>query len=76
MILLSSSHFFALITLCLNFDFFFIYQLFDCDFLNFLSVWRSILLSQQTILKIFIFGIFLSILVRCVTLLKVTNINV
>ncbi|EBM4148232.1 hypothetical protein DZC04_21915 [Salmonella enterica] len=76
MILLSSSHFFALIILCLNFDFFFIYQFVDCDFLSFLSVWRSILLSQQTILKIFIFGIFLSILVRCVTLLKVTNINV
>ncbi|EBL0968297.1 hypothetical protein DTS51_17135 [Salmonella enterica] len=76
MILLSVSHFFALIVLCLNFDFCFIYQLLDCDFLSFLSVWRSILLSQQTILKIFIFGIFLSILVRCVTLLKVTNINV
>ncbi|EAC2141979.1 hypothetical protein DUD99_21660 [Salmonella enterica subsp. enterica] len=76
MILLSVSHFFALIILCLNFDFCFIYQLVDCDFLTFLSVWRSILLSQQTILKIFIFRIFLSILVRCVTLLKVTNINV
>ncbi|EBV1688297.1 hypothetical protein DNZ35_17310 [Salmonella enterica subsp. enterica serovar Typhimurium] len=73
MILLSSSHFFALIILCLNFDFCFIYQLIGCGFL---SIWRSILLSQQTILKIFIFGIFLSILVRCVTLLKVTNINV
>ncbi|EAM7528470.1 hypothetical protein E4Y41_14510 [Salmonella enterica] len=76
MILLSSSHFFALIILCLNFYFFFIYQFVDCCFLSFLSVWRSILLSQQTILKIFILGIFLSILVRCVTLLKVTNINV
>ncbi|VGM89717.1 hypothetical protein UPM517_2032 [Salmonella enterica subsp. enterica serovar Stanley] len=38
MILLSLSHFFALIILCLNFDFCFIYQLFDCDFLSFLSV--------------------------------------
>ncbi|EAQ4524189.1 hypothetical protein FBB29_02880 [Salmonella enterica] len=76
MILLSSSHFFALIILCLNFYFFFIYQFVGCCFLSFLSVWRSILLSQQTILKIFILGIFLSILVRCVTLLKVTNINV
>ncbi|EAO4452139.1 hypothetical protein E5514_21530, partial [Salmonella enterica] len=75
-ILLSSSHFFALIILCLNFDFCFIYQFVGCGFLTFLSIWRSILLSQQTILKIFIFGIFLSILVRCVTLLKVTNINV
>ncbi|EBV2192291.1 hypothetical protein DN155_08165 [Salmonella enterica subsp. enterica serovar Afula] len=76
MILLSLSHFFALIILCLNFDFCFNYQFVDCNFLTFLSVWCSILLSQQTILKIFIFGIFLSILVRCVTLLKVTNINV
>ncbi|CDF52254.1 hypothetical protein BN855_780 [Salmonella enterica subsp. enterica serovar Bovismorbificans str. 3114] len=38
MILLSSSHFFALIILCLNFDFFFIYQLFGCGFLTFLSI--------------------------------------
>ncbi|EHC41845.1 hypothetical protein SeGA_0133, partial [Salmonella enterica subsp. enterica serovar Gaminara str. A4-567] len=53
MILLSSSHFFALIILCLNFDFFFIYQFVGCGFLTFLSIWRSILLSQQTILKIF-----------------------
>ncbi|EAP8780502.1 hypothetical protein EP608_04870 [Salmonella enterica] len=51
MILLSSSHFFALIILCLNFDFCFIYQFVVCGFLTFLSIWRSILLSQQTILK-------------------------
>ncbi|EHC95080.1 hypothetical protein LTSESEN_0184 [Salmonella enterica subsp. enterica serovar Senftenberg str. A4-543] len=38
MILLSSSHFFALIILCLNFDFFFIYQLIVCGFLTFLSI--------------------------------------
>ncbi|EBO4158708.1 hypothetical protein DLP44_06035 [Salmonella enterica] len=76
MILLSSSHFFVLVILCLNSDFYFVNQMVDADFLTFLSVWRSILLSQQTILKIFMFGIFLSILVRCVTLLKVTNINV
>ncbi|EAB8045461.1 hypothetical protein CWG53_13800 [Salmonella enterica subsp. enterica] len=76
MILLSSSHFFVLVILCLNSDFYFVNHMVDADFLTFLSVWRSILLSQQTILKIFMFGIFLSILVRCVTLLKVTNINV
>ncbi|ECD4984330.1 hypothetical protein E1361_21525 [Salmonella enterica subsp. enterica serovar Wentworth] len=35
MILLSSSHFFALIILCLNFDFCFIYQLIGCGFFNF-----------------------------------------
>ncbi|WP_240069848.1 hypothetical protein, partial [Citrobacter portucalensis] len=46
------------------------------DFLTFLSDWRSILLNQQTILKIFVFDMFLSILVRRITLLKVTNINV
>ena len=45
-------------------------------FLTFLSDWRSILLNQQTILKIFIFDVILSILVRCITLLKVTNFNV
>ena len=49
---------------------------FDIDFLTFLSDWRSILLNQQTILKIFVFDMFLSILVRHVTLLKVTNFNV
>ncbi|CEH20802.1 FIG01045906: hypothetical protein [Salmonella enterica subsp. enterica serovar Manhattan str. 111113] len=38
MILLSSSHFFALIILCLNFDFCFIYQLINCSFLTFLSI--------------------------------------
>ncbi|ABX65535.1 hypothetical protein SA22_0392 [Salmonella enterica subsp. enterica serovar Agona str. 22.H.04] len=38
MILLSSSHFFALIILCLNFDFCFIYQLIGCGFLTFLSI--------------------------------------
>ena len=48
----------------------------DVDFLTFLSDWRSILLNQQTILKIFVFDMFLSILVMCITLLKVTNINV
>ncbi|ECC8731961.1 hypothetical protein DLB77_05905 [Salmonella bongori] len=76
MVLLSSSHFFALVILCLNVDFYFINHYVGADFLTFLSVWRSILLSQQTILKIFMFDIFFSILVRCVTLLKVTNINV
>ncbi|RXM24216.1 hypothetical protein EO238_15195 [Citrobacter sp. AAK_AS5] len=48
----------------------------NVDFLTFLSDWRSILLNQQTILKIFVIDMFLSILVRCITLLKVTNINV
>ncbi|PKQ50585.1 hypothetical protein CXH12_04740 [Citrobacter portucalensis] len=48
----------------------------DVGFLTFLSDWRSILLNQQTILKIFVFDMFLSILVRCITLLKITNINV
>ncbi|ACF92128.1 hypothetical protein FORC88_3827 [Salmonella enterica subsp. enterica serovar Typhimurium] len=38
MILLSSSHFFALIILCLNFDFCFIYQFVGCGFLTFLSI--------------------------------------
>ncbi|ECG1190932.1 hypothetical protein DQ961_00915 [Salmonella bongori] len=76
MILLYSSHFLALVILCLNVYFCFINHYVVDDFLTFLSVWCSILLSQQTILKIFMFDIFFSILVRCVTLLKVTNINV
>ncbi|QBX81304.1 hypothetical protein E4Z61_13380 [Citrobacter tructae] len=51
-------------------------QLVGVGFLSFLSGWLSILLSQQTILKTFIFDRRFSILVRCITLLKVTNINV
>ena len=38
-------------------------QIGGLGFLTFLSDWRSILLNQQTILKIFIFDVILSILV-------------
>ncbi|AYL45364.1 hypothetical protein C3K52_18545 [Citrobacter freundii] len=65
-----------LVILSGNLDNFLINQNLDIGFLTFLSDWRSILLNQQTILKIFIFDVILSILVRHVTLLKVTNFNV
>ena len=65
-----------LVILSENIDNFFINHNLDVDFLTFLSDWCSILLNQQTILKIFIFDVILSILVRHVTLLKVTNFNV
>ncbi|SBV64509.1 conserved hypothetical protein [uncultured Citrobacter sp.] len=70
------SHFFMLVILSGNLDNFFINHDINIGFLTFLSDWRSILLNQQTILKIFIFDVILSILVRHVTLLKVTNFNV
>ena len=62
-----------LVILSGNLDNFFINHDVGIGFLTFLSDWRSILLNQQTILKIFIFDVILSILVRHVTLLKVTN---
>ncbi|PXH00551.1 hypothetical protein DMR07_15380 [Citrobacter freundii] len=65
-----------LVILSGNLDDFFINHDIGIGFLTFLSDWRSILLNQQTILKIFIFDVILSILVRHVTLLKVTNFNV
>ena len=65
-----------LVNLLKNPVFFVINQCIDSGFLTFLSDWRSILLNPQTILKIFIFDVTLSILVRYVTLLKVTNFNV
>ncbi|KWZ88316.1 hypothetical protein HMPREF3212_04081 [Citrobacter freundii] len=70
------SHFFMLVILSENLDDFLVNHDVDIGFLTFLSDWRSILLNQQTILKIFIFDVILSILVRHVTLLKVTNFNV
>ncbi|AYL74029.1 hypothetical protein CUC52_00205 [Citrobacter freundii] len=76
MVLLSMSHFFMLVILSENLDDFLVNHDVDIGFLTFLSDWRSILLNQQTILKIFIFDVILSILVRHVTLLKVTNFNV
>ncbi|RYH35510.1 hypothetical protein EV018_11025 [Citrobacter freundii] len=65
-----------LVILSENLDDFLVNHDVDIGFLTFLSDWRSILLNQQTILKIFIFDVILSILVRHVTLLKVTNFNV